>query len=933
MRRINKLIIAGMLLLGMQAAGVCAEEAAPKPPDLTAGGVRNSADGDWSILRGAPQHGGVRGWFYERNGSSAEARQIQVTSVAPDCPWAGLLQTNDVILGVNGKLFEGDAPRLLARACRMADEAMGSTVVSLIRWREGKTETIAADIMKAPAPPDLTAGAKKDDTHDWLLGPTGLRGWMFTLKGRSTNARQILVTAVEKGSPADGILSANDVILGVEGKPFTADARIQFGNAITAAETKKGEGVLRLIRWRDGQSANVDLKLKVLGSYSDTAPYDCPKSKAIFEQGCQLIAQRWGKPHPGYAADLPGYLDALALLASGKEEYRPQLAAYARKVAAGMRKGDGCWGQAYQNLFLAEYVLATGDQEMLTELKRTTMYVVEAQSLYGTWGHGPHAPDGHSSGYGPMNQIGLPMTVSMVLARQAGVKDPALDKAIAKSVALLRWYVNKGAIPYGDHQPWTLSHEDNGKCSFAAVLFDLLGDREATAFFARMATAAYDEREQGHCGNWFNMMWALPGVSRCGPLATGAYLKEQSWYYELARNWQGGFEYQKIVEGDENNNYTGWDLTGTYLMSFGLPLKSLYVMGKKPCTVPPLSSKEVKTVIDAGRDAYLVNGRNGYYERKTEALLAGLSSWSPVMRKRSAKALALHEGDFVPELLERLAGSDLYARYGACEALGCLGPRADAAAPQLRALLKDPDPWLQSLACYALPNLGPEARQASVNDLLRMAADSNPADPRRTAQRAVGIALFSPYPGQREPASILTGPIEGIDRALLYPAVRSLLQNDDSVTRGGPGVIFGKLNDRDLVELLPDIVKASQEMAPSNEMFADGILLAGLDLLSRRHIREGLQMAVDLLLAPRWGLAGRIEPCSLSLSRYGSHAKAILPRLQEMRRARKGDAVFQKCMDEIEASTESPPLMDLREFIEKAKAGGDVSTDTKKVKP
>jgi hypothetical protein len=198
-----------------------------------------------------------------------------------------------------------------------------------------------------------------------------------------------------------------------------------------------------------------------------------------------------------------------------------------------------------------------------------------------------------------------------------------------------------------------------------------------------------------------------------------------------------------------------------------------------------------------------------------------------------------------------------------------------------------------------------------------MAASFNPADPRRTAQRAVGIALFSPYPGTGG-RPILAKSIEGVDRQLLYPAVRSLLENDDSVARGGPGVIFGKLTDRDLVELLPAIVKASQEMAPSNEMFADGILLSCLDLLSRFHIREGMQMSVDLLLTPRWGLVGRIDICTASLSRYGIHAKAVLPQLQEMRRVRKWDPLFQKRMDEIEASTESPTLVDLKEFMARA---------------
>ena len=109
-----------------------------------------------------------------------------------------------------------------------------------------------------PNPPDLTAGGVRDKTHDWLLGPTGLWGWIYTLKGRTTCARQILVTAVEKGSPADGILDSGDVILGVGGHPFDDDARIRFANAITAAETEKGGGVLRLIRWRAGQSTNVE---------------------------------------------------------------------------------------------------------------------------------------------------------------------------------------------------------------------------------------------------------------------------------------------------------------------------------------------------------------------------------------------------------------------------------------------------------------------------------------------------------------------------------------------------------------------------------------------------------------------------------------------------------------------------------------------------
>ena len=393
------------------------------------------------------------------------------------------------------------------------------------------TTGVACGAELALAPPDLTHEGKRDDSHDWLVGPTGARGWMFFRhQDLTAESRQILVTAVDKGSPADGILRVNDVILGVFGKPFADDARRSFGHAIAAAEEKTG--ILPLMLWRDGNASNVELKLQVLGAYSATAPYDCPKSRKIFEQGCRLIAEKGFEQ-----ADIPDHLNALALLASGDRKYHPMLDKYAKKVAESLLPKDTWnWYIAYGNLFLSEYVLATGSKTAFAELKETTMRGVKNQCMNGMWGHAPALPNGHSEGYGGMNQIGLPMAISLVLARQAGVSDPALDKAIDKSAKFLRYYVDKGAIPYGDHPAWGTAHDDNGKSSCAAVLFDLLDDREATSFNSWMATAAYDCREYGHCGNFWNMLWAIPGASRSGPLATGAYLKEQAWYYDLSRN-------------------------------------------------------------------------------------------------------------------------------------------------------------------------------------------------------------------------------------------------------------------------------------------------------------------------------------------------------------------------------------------------------------
>ena len=54
---------------------------------------------------------------------------------------------------------------------------------------------------ETPPIPDFTQGGRKDDSHDWNLGPTGMRGWIFGRNGQTADSRQILVTAVDAGSP------------------------------------------------------------------------------------------------------------------------------------------------------------------------------------------------------------------------------------------------------------------------------------------------------------------------------------------------------------------------------------------------------------------------------------------------------------------------------------------------------------------------------------------------------------------------------------------------------------------------------------------------------------------------------------------------------------------------------------------------------------
>ena len=96
--------------------------------------------------------------------------------------------------------------------------------------------------------------------HDWNLGATGLRGKIRCEKLVTSEARQITITKVEKGGPADGVVAVGDIILGVGGKAFSYDPRTEMGKALTQAESDADQGKLSLTRSRAGSLKEVVLK-------------------------------------------------------------------------------------------------------------------------------------------------------------------------------------------------------------------------------------------------------------------------------------------------------------------------------------------------------------------------------------------------------------------------------------------------------------------------------------------------------------------------------------------------------------------------------------------------------------------------------------------------------------------------------------------------
>jgi len=526
---------------------------------------------------------------------------------------------------------------------------------------------------------------------------------------------------------------------------------------------------------------------------------------------------------------------------------------------------------------------------VLPAIREFSVKIAQGQSAVGTWGHGMAWPDanngavnGRLGGYGALNQAGIICHLSMALAKKCGVQDEAVDRAIDKANTFFGFYAGKGAIPYGDHNPAWHVHDDNGKNSIAAVLFDVQELRPEARFFSRMTVASYPERERGHTGNYFSFLWGPLGANRAGVEAVAAFLKEQTWFYDLGRKWDGSFPYQggAGMSGAEHQ-YGNWDCTGAYMLTYALPLKKLYMTGKGVSSDKALTGASLKETIAAGHGFNSWDMGAPFYRAKSvEELFKDLQSWSPAVRQRAAKALAEKPDNFVPRYLDMLDGKNILARYGACQGLGALKSRAEPAVTALTTTIWDRDLWLRIQASYALSEIGAPSRP-SVPELLKLAIRNDEEDPRQMTQRYLAFALFYPG-GALGMKGLLADSIEGLDRQLLYTATERLLRNPDGRARTAVASLYKHLTYEELKPLLPIIHETIVTPAPTGVMFASGIRLRGLELLAKHRVREGIPLCIEVMEIDAWGKRNRIDECLKILRSYGGSAKEVLPQLRAL---------------------------------------------------
>ena len=753
------------------------------------------------------------------------------------------------------------------------------------------------------SPPDLTKGESPNNDISINLGPTGMRGWIYHTSrgGASTeHSRQILITSIDPDSPADGLLSVGDVILGASGdtsipSPFQADARRSFALAIAEAEASR-PATLRLLRWRDESKTTVDIPLQHLGAYASTAPYNCNKSAQILSQGLQHLYDNRIQ-HINNRSNWRVTFNAITMLLSSDQEHQNKLRQIVRALVPNettrrrMMSDERdatrmvTWERGYTLVLLAEYYLATGDEYVLPGIEAYAVNIAKNQSHFGTLGHiyadrNPDGSPGPMGGvYGAVNQTALTCFQGLVLAKACGLANPLITAAIERTSIFFGSFAKKSSIPYGEHAPTGQSHENNGTSGQAALAFSRVPNRTNEArFFAKMATASASEREIGHTGAWWNFMWAPLGAAAGGKEAAIAHFKDIAWHLDLARTWQGGFMYDNLNgEGPTGgSNYHGLEMATPALLLYGLPLQRLHIAGANP---NPQVLLEHQDVLDA-QHAAQYNPDN----RHIRELFQDLGSWSP--RVRGAAAKAISERDITDDMITYLhdiardSSRPRALRAGACHTLGFI--KHDTSVHVLAELLTDTESFVRFRASEALRLFPDPLRLSVVDQALHAAAamaqptfPAPPDDPLQFAHGSLGTLLF--YAGRAYgPRGVLQNQgIVGIDRDLLYPAIRAIARTPVGFHRSCLTHIFSEhLTEEDVKALADAIIEAIVNRSPSDRMFSNGIRQHGVTTLYKYGFAEGVPACMQFLADE---VGGRRRWPIDKLGKFGPAVRHITP--------------------------------------------------------
>ena len=722
----------------------------------------------------------------------------------------------------------------------------------------------AADGPEQPIP-DLTNGGKLTRINERWVGPVGIHCGAWRQRPRASDEtkyiRQLLVLEVDKGSPADGVLEGDDVILGADGTgalnvPLFEGSEIwpmiPIAEAITEAEARN-PALLKILVWRKGVTKTVTIKLESLGRYSETAPYDCPKSKAILRKGIKALYEQNKPDEAGFGI--------LCLLAANDPTVpdNDKYQARAKKWVHHLEVGGNPWYSGPKLMALSEYYMKTGDETIFPKLLAQAEHHARGVSWFGTAGHRwsekreDGSDNGRIAGYGSITASGVLGYLGLSLARKAGVDLPVVDKSHEAQRIFFGHYAFRSAMGYGEH-PYGIGNtggDYNGKQAISGLAIGMDERREdKTKYFSRMATlASMDVRQYAHGGSFFGQVFHPLGAAQGGEKAANLQFREIRWHLDLKRRW----DHTRIYDSS-GNPYNGFDYGATALLCYALPLKQLYITGR--------GQKESLRFTEAEFEEILETKNFDAIQASTDELVASLSRCQGMLREPAGAELArrVQEEPRNPEwpaLIDRLLAlaadqnNTSIGRAGACFALMTIKDRSQdpvalmknaGIAKTMIALLKDPEAYVRFAGVRVLQKLDPEVLRPYVNEIMdAIVATGRPTfpldeeDPLQWAHGEMGELLVR---------NVLNKSLDGVDRDKLIPAIRSLLKTPNGAARSASTMVLTKLNKEETLAVADVIVDNIRTSPPANAMFAAQAAANSQSALAQYAFEEALPLSV-----------------------------------------------------------------------------------------
>lgn len=709
----------------------------------------------------------------------------------------------------------------------------------------------------------------------YLLGPTGLTG--------TVSNKVIKVSQVDEGSPADGRITKGDEIIGVGSGKFEDDPRRALAQVINAAEDTDGR--ITLILKGDKQ---VKLQLEALGSYAETAPYDCAKTELIIQRAADYLATQIknsldpeNRRSRGTYNSGATHSALLGLMATGESEYidlvkkaiystdilKPNLEKIAAQIRGEEPMGYVGWYWGYNCLLLGEYYLLTEDASVLPALEAYAVNLARGQDAGGLWGH-KMAVNGRLPGYAQMNQSSLSSFMGMLIARKCGIDHPDLDQGIAKTYAYYATYINEGGFNYGVHGPNQKAFNNNGMSGSGAMCMALLDDKEGVRFFSRLSATSWGTLEQGHASNFFNPLWTPLAANLAGPEVTQQFFDHMMWFNTSYRAWDGSFQRIGKENGKEGSQ------TGVALLTYCLPRKKLFITGK-------YADKSLWLKGDAATEVVEMS-QNDYSSKSVNELLDLFDSPYPQVRIPAVWSLRSREDDFIPKVVSMLKSGNQLQKISAMEYFGYKCP-PEQALPQIEmigAILRDKseDVKLRAKAASTLCHHG-EAAFPYYNDLLQLVVDEEPGDHFRDIDQSLGnsINLMSRTPYA---SGLVT------NKELFYAAANKLIEHKRQGARASGIKMLSEAPIEDfhrIADQIMYIIKDTDQTYHSYHGWQNTIGPA-IEILANLNILEGIDYAIGVLdrEGGKWGF--KVRMVCATLPKYGANAKDALSKLQADKR-------------------------------------------------